>query len=85
MVWIDDRGWVEERYNKLKKELERYGYVRHIYDESENNYSGMILGIVFIVLIAIIFIAIGGFFGIGIIIWIISLTLAEMTGRGKRK
>ena len=21
MVWIDDRGWVEERYNKLKKEL----------------------------------------------------------------
>ena len=45
----------------------------------------MILGIVFIVLIAIIFIAIGGFFGIGIIIWIISLTLAEMTGRGKRK
>ena len=74
-----------KKYNKLKKELERYGYVRHIYDESENNYSGMILGIVFIVLIAIIFIAIGGFFGIGIIIWIISLTLAEMTGRGKRK
>lgn len=21
MVWNDDRGWIEERYNKLKKEL----------------------------------------------------------------
>ena len=72
-----------EKYKKLQKEMERYGYVFHIYDAIDESKSEMILGMIVVIILGAIFIAVGGFFGIGVIIFLLCLVFGQLTGRGK--
>lgn len=70
-------------HKQLQKGLKKYGYIRHIYDLSDSNISEMIIGMIVVMILLAIFIAIGGFFGIAVIIWVIGLVFAQATGRRK--
>lgn len=75
-----------KEYSQLHKQLKKYSYIRHIYELSDSETSAMIIGIILrapFIAIGALFIAIGGFFGIAVIIWVICLVFAQATGRGK--
>ena len=74
---------VFEKYKTLQKELERYGYVYHIYDIVDESKLYMIIAAIFVVILGGLFIAVGGFFGIGVIIFLLCLVFGQLTGRGK--
>lgn len=72
-----------EKYKMLQKELERYGYASHIYDVLDESKAAIALGMIVVIILASIFIAAGGLFGIGVIIFLVCLVFGQMTGRGK--
>ena len=74
---------VFEKYKTLQKELERYGYVYHTYDIVDESKLYMIIAAIFVVILGGLFIAVGGFFGIGVIIFLLCLVFGQLTGRGK--
>ena len=72
-----------EEYKNLQKELERYGYVYHIYDIVDAPKAYMITAVIIVLILGAIFIAVGGFFGIGVIIFLLCLAFGQLTGRSK--
>ena len=72
-----------EEYKNLQKELERYGYVYHIYDIVDAPKAYMITAVIIVLILGAIFIAVGGFFGIGVIIFLLCLVFGQLTGRSK--
>lgn len=72
-----------EEYKNLQKELERYGYVYHIYDIVDAPKAYMITAVIIVLILGAIFIAVGGFFGIGLIIFLLCLVFGQLTGRSK--
>ena len=74
---------VFEKYKTLQKELERYGYVYHIYDIVDAPKAYMITAVIIVLILGAIFIAVGGFFGIGVIIFLLCLVFGQLTGRSK--
>ncbi len=74
---------VFEKYKTLQKELERYGYVYHIYDIVDAPKAYMITAVIIVLILGAIFIAVGRFFGIGVIIFLLCLVFGQLTGRSK--
>ena len=72
-----------EEYKNLQKELERFGYVYHIYDIVDAPKAYMITAVIIVLILGAIFIAVGGFFGIGVIIFLLCLVFGQLTGRSK--